>query len=244
MINGKKIIVVIPAYNNEQTIEKVFDRVPVELFSLIDEFIIVNDGSTDKTDSKIRFLKTQYPSVTSLTHKMNQGYARAQKTGFRAALNHGVDIAVLLHSDGQYAPEELATLLAPLLADECDIVQGGRILGGKALKGGMPLYKYIAIRVGSFFENLIYGMNLLEFHSGYMLYSRRALESIPFEKLSDTFYFDGEMLFVGHEKGLRIQSLPISTYYHKEIKSGVKPVKYILDVSRILIKKLFGRYRF
>lgn len=155
-----------------------------------------------------------------------------------------MDIAILLHADGQYAPEELEGLLEPLLKDECDMVQGGRILGGKALKGGMPLYKYLTIRLAAVIENLVYGMKMLEYHSGYMLYSRRALRTIPFEKLSNTFYFDGEMLFTAHSKGLRIKSLPVSTRYEKEIKSRVKPFKYVLDVSWIMIKKLFGGYRF
>ncbi len=244
MIDSKKIIVVIPAYNNEQTLGGIFDRIPKNLAPLIDEFIIVDDGSTDETRNKIGLLTQKYKNVTCIAHDVNKGYARAQKTGFRVAFNHGADIAILLHADGQYAPEELEGLLEPLLKDECDMVQGGRILGGKALKGGMPLYKYLAIRFASVIENLVYGMKMLEYHSGYMLYSRRALRTIPFEKLSNTFYFDGEMLFVGHAKGLRIRSLPISTRYARDIKSGVRPLKYVFDVGRIMAKKMLGGYKF
>ncbi len=244
MIDEKKIIIVIPAYNAERTLEEVFNRIPLAILSWIDAFIVVNDGSTDQTEEKIKILTERFKNIISITHEKNGGYAQAQKSGFKAALSRGADIVVLLHADGQYAPEELPQLLAPLLNKECDIVQGGRILGGKALKGGMPFYKYLTIRCASKIENLIYGMKLLEYHSGYMLYSRRALETIPFEKLSDTFYFDGEMLFTGHAKALRIKSIPISTMYNKEIQSSIKPLKYVFEVAWIMIKKLFGGYQF
>ncbi len=244
MINSKKIIIVIPAYNSENTLEGVFERVPKDLKHLIDEFVIVDDGSKDHTKDKIELLAKRYKNIMCITHNTNKGYAQAQKTGFISALNKMADIIVLLHADGQYAPEELPGLLEPLIRDEADIVQGSRILGGKALAGGMPLCKYISIRFASVIENLIYEMRLSEYHSGYMLYSRKALELIPFEKLSNTMYFDGEMLFMGHDKDLRIKSLPISTRYNKNIKSTIKPVKYVFDVTWIMIKKLFGSYKF
>jgi glycosyltransferase involved in cell wall biosynthesis len=244
MIDTKRIIIVIPVYNNEMTIENVLSRIPTNLKYLIDEFVIVDDGSNYRTKDKIALLAQRYRNITCITHDTNKGYSQAQKTGFRTALDKGADIIALLHADGQYAPEELLVLLEPLLINEADIVQGSRILGGKALEGGMPLYKYITIRIASIIENLIYGMKLLEYHSGYMLYSRKAIETIPFEKLSNTMYFDGEMLFMGHDKGLRIKSLPISTRYYKGQKSGVKPVNYIFQVAGIMVKKLLGRYNF
>ncbi len=244
MLANKKIVIVVPVYNNSKTIDSVFERIPATLKSQIDEYIVVDDGSSDQSSGKINSLKQIYKNIIAITHPANRGYALAQKSGFKLALERRADIAVLLHADGQYSPEELPRLLEPLLADEADIVQGSRILGGKALHGGMPLYKYIAIRFASIFENLIYGMRLREYHSGYMLYSRRALEMIPFERLSDTMYFDAEMLFVGHSKGLRIKSLPISTCYSKDIKSGVKPIRYVFEVISVMLKKLFGRYKF
>lgn len=244
MIGNKKIVIVVPAYNNSKTIDSVFNRIPATLKSQIDEYIFVDDGSSDQTGCKITLLKQEYKNIITITHPINRGYAQAQKGGFKLALERDTEIAVLLHADGQYAPEELPRLLEPLLDGEADIVQGSRILGSKALEGGMPLYKYISIRFASFFENLIYGMRLLEYHSGYMLYSRKALEVIPFEKLSDTMYFDAEMLFMGHDKGLRIKSLPISTCYSKDIKSGVRPLFYACDVISIMIKKIFGGYNF
>ena len=237
-------MIVIPAYNNENAIIKVFSRIPEDLLHLIDEFVIVNDGSNDRTAEEIEFLRQKYKKVTIVTHSNNKGYAQAQKTGFKTVLDKGADIIVLLHADGQYAPEEMPMLLEPLIKDEADVVQGSRILGGKALESGMPLYKYISIRFTSLIENLVYGMKLSEYHSGYMLYARKAIKTIPFEKLSNTMYFDGEMLLMSHKKGLRIKSLPISTRYFKGQKSGVKPIRYVFEVAGIMIKKIFGRYNF
>jgi len=218
-------------------------RIPSDIRDIIDKFIIVNDGSSDNTSEVILSLSGRY-KIINADHGMNKGYAQAQKTGFRLALREEADIVVLLHSDGQYAPEELQFLLKPLLEDKADIVQGSRILGGRALKGGMPLYKYLSIRLASVVENFVYGMNLKEFHSGYMLYSAHSLKKINFEKLSDTMYFDGEMLFSGHSHGLRIKSMPISTRYTRDIKSTIRPVKYSLEVSKIIFKKIFGLYKF
>lgn len=242
MIKDKKICIVIPAYNNSATLSSVLERVPASISTHIDNFIIVNDGSSDGTQEVIDSLARGNNGIISIRHGKNIGYAQAQKTGFNLALEIGADIIVLLHADGQYAPEELPKLLQPFLDNQADIVQGSRILGGKALEGGMPLYKYLAIRFASIIENFVYGMNLCEYHSGYMLYSRRALERIPFKKLSRSMYFDGEMLFMGHLKGLRIKHLPISTAYYKGQKSGVKPLNYVFEVSGIIIKKICGGY--
>lgn len=233
-----------PAFNNSKTIASVFERIPDIIKNWIDEYIVIDDGSCDQTGEKIICLQQKYKNIITLVHPVNKGYAQAQKSGFQLALTRNADIAVLLHADGQYAPEELPRLLDPLFTEKADIVQGSRILGGQALGGGMPLYKYISIKLASIFENLIYGMHLREFHSGYILYSRKALERIPFQKLSNTMYFDAEMLFVGHDQGLRISSLPISTYYSKNIKSGVKPLGYVFDVLSVMIKKLYGGYKF
>jgi glycosyltransferase involved in cell wall biosynthesis len=241
MHNQKKIIIVIPAFNNSKTLNSVFKRIPEQVLSVIDKFIIVNDGSKDNTQEIILNLSKEY-KIHSIIHNSNRGYAQAQKSGFNQALKEGAEIIVLLHADGQYAPEELPILLEPLIRDEADIVQGSRILGGRALQGGMPIYKYIAIRCASIIENAIYGMDLREYHSGYMLYSAETLRKINFNRLSNTMYFDGEMLFNGHAKRLRIKSLPISTRYSNDIKSGVKPVGYVFDVAGILLRKLFGIY--
>jgi len=238
----KKIFVVIPAYNAARTVESVFERIPKSTLKKIYKFIVVNDGSKDATPKIIEKLKEKY-RIESINHDTNKGYGATQKSGFRRAFEEGADIAVLLHSDGQYAPEIMHMLLLPLEKNQVDIVQGSRILGGTALKGGMPLYKYFGNRLLTMIENLAYGMDMAEYHSGYMLYSRKALEIVPFEKLSNTFHFDGEMLLVSKKKGLRIKEVPIPTKYAHE-KSYLNPITYGLDVLKIIVKYWMGKYDF
>ena len=237
-----RIVVVMPAYNAGKTIEKVFKRIPRKVLDNIYRIIVVNDGSKDNTLQVVKNLKKKY-NLDLLDHVKNKGYGRAQKTGFRHALKLGADIAVLLHSDGQYAPEVMDKLLEPLEAGKADVVQGSRILGGKSLQGGMPLYKYFGNRVLTFMENIAYGMNMAEYHSGYMLYSKKALQVIPFEKLSDKFHFDGEMLIVAKKKKLRIKEVPIPTRYASE-KSYLNPVTYGFEVFKTILNFWRGKYDF
>ncbi|MCL5070199.1 MAG: glycosyltransferase family 2 protein [Actinobacteria bacterium] len=239
----KKIFIVMPAYNAERTISVVMARIPAQIWKKINQLIIVNDGSKDSTIKLTKQLKKKYSKIYLIDKSQNEGYAKAQKTAFKYALKKGAEIIVLLHSDGQYAPEEMPDLLKPLEDDKADIVQGSRILAGGALSGSMPLYKYIANRILSAIGNVIYGMNLAEYHSGYMLYSKKALQKVPFEKLSNTFHFDGEMLFMGHKKGLRIKEIPIPTRYAGE-KSSLKPIQYGFDVLKIMWDYKTGKYDF
>lgn len=237
-----KICIVVPAYNAENKIVSVFERIPPAVWEKSPTFIIVNDGSTDTTGEKIKEIVSRFPGVTVIDKKVNQGYAMAQKDAFTKALADGADIAVLLHSDGQYAPEILPELLLPLENDTADIVQGTRMMDKRAaLKGGMPMYKFIANVGLSTLENLVYGLNFSEYHSGYMLYSRKALQTIPFLTFSNTFHFDGEMLFVGAKKGLRVKEVGIPTLYADE-ESHVKPIQYGFHVLGIMLKYLFGKY--
>jgi glycosyltransferase involved in cell wall biosynthesis len=243
MQNGKKIFVVIPAYQAERTIRQVFERLPRELDVKDITHVVVNDGCRDQTASIVRDIIATRPNVRMLEHERNRGYAQAQKTGFSFALKEGAHIVALLHADGQYAPELLPTLLAPLESDEADVVQGSRMLNGGALKGGMPLYKYIANKALTAVENFAYGLHMSEYHSGYMLYSRHTLESIPFQRLSDTFHFDGEMILMAAKRKLRIKQLPIPTHYGEE-ESHLKPVQYGLDVLKIIYRNATGKYDF
>lgn len=244
METSQKIIVVIPAYQAVATIKEVFSRLPAEMLQKNVTYLVVNDGSSDGTEQAVQEVMMQMANVQLIAHEVNRGYAQAQKTGFRAALDQDADIIALLHADGQYAPELLPQLLGPLERDEADVVQGSRMVRAKdALRGGMPLYKWIANRVLSRLENVVFGMKLAEYHSGYMLYSRKTLETVPFERLSHTFHFDGEMLFMANRKGLRIKELPIPTHYGRE-KSHLRPVRYGVDVLRILVRYLLGRYNF
>jgi glycosyltransferase involved in cell wall biosynthesis len=240
----KKIFIVIPAYEAELTLAGVLERIPKDYVPRLAKVLIVVDGCKDGTERVAREAMQGFGAPVELIVKpKNEGYARAQKTGFREAMKQGADICVLLHADGQYAPEEMPRLLEPLIRGDADVVQGSRMLGG-ALKGGMPLYKFIANIALSKLENLAYGMRMAEYHSGYMLYSRRALEAIPFERLSDTFHFDGEMLLMAHKRKLPIVELPIPTRYRREIQSHLKPIQYGFDVLKIIWRNAIGKYDF
>ena len=237
-----KIVVVVPAYNARETIESVFQRIPADMYDRLHEIIIVNDGSKDGTQEIMKKILGNYDKVKLLTHEVNKGYGATQKTGFKEALKDGADVCVLLHSDGQYPPEMLSQMIEPFKS-EADVVMGSRILGGSPLKGGMPFYKYLGNRVLTFIENLAYGMNISEFHTGYMLYSRKTLENIPFERLSDSFHFDGEMVMMAGKNNLRIVEVPIPTRYAGET-SHLNPITYGLDVLGIVIKYKLGKYDF
>lgn len=239
----KRIFIVMPAYNVATLIGSVMNRIPAQIWEKIYQLVVVNDGSKDSTAKKTKQLKRKYKKIHLIDKPKNEGYAQAQKTAFNYALKEGAEIIVLLHSDGQYAPEKMPELLEPLENDQADIVQGSRILAGGALTGSMPMYKYIANRILSALENFVYGMNLAEYHSGYMLYSKKTLQKIPFGRLSDTFHFDGEMLFMGHKKGLRIKEIPIPTRYASE-KSSLKPIQYGFSVLKIMLDYKMGKYDF
>jgi len=240
----KRIVIVIPAYKAAGTLPAVLARIPQKIHDELFKILIVEDGGPDIPRSVSPELEAQYSKLEILYHEKNGGYGRAQKTGFLKAKELGADVAVLLHADGQYAPEIMGELLAPLLEDKADIVLGSRMKKfGEALKGGMPFYKFVANISLTSLENMVYGLNLSEYHSGYMLYNSKALTTIPFEKLSDTFHFDGEMLLVGGKKGLRIADLPIPTHYGDE-ESHLKPIKYGFEVLGVILKYLKGHYDF
>jgi glycosyltransferase involved in cell wall biosynthesis len=239
----KNTFIVVPAYNAEKKILSVLERVPSEIWDRSVSVVIVNDGSTDGTRAKVEEIRSRWGERISIIDKpRNEGYARAQKDGFAVALKRGAEIVILLHADCQYAPELLPELLKPLEEERADIVQGSRMLNRRAaLKGGMPFYKFLANVTLSGLENFVYRLDFAEYHSGYMLYSRKALETIPFLKLSDTFHFDGEMLFVGAKKGLRVKELAIPTKYDDE-ESHLKPIQYGFHVLGIMLKYLVGKY--
>jgi len=238
-----RIIIVMPAYQAGKTIASVFDRIPKKTYNRIYKIIIVNDGCTDNTVKVIEKLKKRYKKIEVIVHKKNKGYGAAQKTGFNEVLRLKGDIGVLLHSDGQYPPELMDKLLEPIIDNKADVVLGSRILGGEAIKGGMPLYKYFGNRFLTAIENVAYGMDISEYHSGYMLYSKKALEDIPFNKLSDTYHFDGEMTMMTGKKNLKIKEVPIPTRYAGE-KSHLKPIKYGMDVLKIIWRYKIGKYDF
>jgi len=235
------VFVLIPCYNAGATIEKVFARIPDEARKRISHYVAVNDGSRDDTLAALSRLQVEFANLTVLNHAGNRGYGEAVKTLLRHALQEGAEVAVVLHSDGQYSPEKIIDLLAPFDNDTADLVQGSRMLGGGALRGGMPFYKFAANKLLTAIENWAFGMKLAEYHSGYMVYSRKALETIPFEKLSASFDFDLEMIVLAKVKGLRIAEIAIPTIYAGE-KSHLNPIAYGFDVLSVVRDYRRGKY--
>jgi len=235
------VFVLMPAYNAGKTIEKVFARIPAEAMRRITRMVAVNDGSKDDTLAVLERLRLQYPNLVVLNHEINRGYGEAEKTLLRYAVKEGAGAAILLHSDGQYSPEKIPELLDPLDRDTADMVQGSRMMDGGALRGGMPLYKYVANKALTAIENLAFGLRLAEYHSGYMLYSRRAMLEIPWERLSNSFDFDLEMMVLALVKGMRIAQVAIPTIYAGE-KSHVNSVKYGFDVLSVVWNYKRGKY--
>lgn len=237
-----KVAIGVPAYNASKTIERVFERIPPAIHPQIVKYIVVNDGSTDDTAAVLTRMQQSYPNVLTLHHEVNKGYGAAEKTLLCSAVETDADVLVLLHADGQYAPEELPKLLEPFASEAADIVQGSRMMAGRAaLQGGMPHYKYVANRGLTAIENMAFGLRMAEYHSGYMLYAKRALREIPFEKLSDSFCFDQEMLIMAKIKGLKIVQQPIPTHYGDEV-SHLKPIRYGLHVLSLVWAYKRGYY--
>ena len=228
--------IVIPAYQAATTLGSVLARIPASLHGRGARVLVVDDGSADDTAAV-----AQRGGAEVLRNSVNLGYARTQKRAFRHALEHGAGAVVLLHADGQYPPESLEDVLAPIERGEADVVLGSRVLDGGATRRGMPLYKWLANRALSFIENRCYGLELSEYHTGMMAYSRRALETLPWEFVSDTFHFDGEMAMLAGRRGLPIREIPIPHVYADE-RSHLRPIPYGFTVLAIALAVRFGLY--
>jgi glycosyltransferase involved in cell wall biosynthesis len=233
---------VIPAYRAEQTLEATVERIPAEFFDRGGTVVIVNDASPDGTGAVAEGIADRGRGVVVVHHEKNRGYGGAQKTGLRAGLERGCGAFAVVHADGQYAPELVTSLLAPIEAGEAEIVQGSRMVGGGALAGGMPLVRYAANRALTALENLCFGTRMAEFHSGYMLYSRRLLGEVPFGALQDNFNFDAEMILLAWLRGYPCREIAIPTRYDATT-SSLKPVPYGLQVLRMVCRHLGGHYR-
>lgn len=211
MLNGKKIIVVMPAYNAEKTLEKVYNEIPKDI---VDEALLVDDRSQDKTVSKAKEM-----GITTYVHDFNRGYGANQKTCYKEALNRGADIVIMLHPDYQYSPKLIPAMAGLLTSDMFDITLGSRILGGMALKGGMPFYKYVSNRMLTFIDNIITGQKLSEYHTGYRAFKREVLLRLPLTEDSDDFIFDNEILMQAIFFGYRIGEITSPTNYNREASS-------------------------
>jgi glycosyltransferase involved in cell wall biosynthesis len=223
MLNGKRIAVVMPAYNAEKTLEQTVRELP----DVVDIKILVDDSSKDETAELSRKL-----GVQTFVHDANYGYGRNQQTCYREALAAGADIVVMVHPDYQYTPL-LVTAMASMVASGIyDMVLASRILGGGALKGGMPMYKYIANRLLTAFQNLFLGVKLSEYHTGYRAFSRQLLQTLPLLENSDDFVFDNQMIAQAVMFNFNIGEISCPTKYFKEASSinFRRSVKYGLEV--------------
>jgi len=234
----RKVAIFIVAYNAVTTLTKVLDRIPESVRKRVSEIYVFDDSIKDDTYLVGMGYKSvhQMYNLNIYRNPENLGYGGNQKKGYEYALKMGYDVVVLLHGDGQYAPECLEDLIGPVERGEADAVFGSRMMQPRsALKGGMPYYKWLGNRILTAFENRVLGMNLTEFHSGYRAYSVRALGQIPFRENSNDFHFDTEIIVQFHQHKLRIVERPIPTYYGDEI-CYVNGLKYAYNVAKSVVQ--------
>jgi glycosyltransferase involved in cell wall biosynthesis len=237
VIQGKKVTVVMPAYNAELTLKQTYEEVPR---NIVDEVILVDDRSRDNTSALARQLGIDHVIV----HDINKGYGGNQKTCYTAALENGADIVVMLHPDYQYTPKLIEAMVYPIAHGLFPVMLGSRILGKGALKGGMPLYKYIANRFLTFFQNVWMGQKLAEYHTGYRAFSKEILEKLPLGENSDDFVFDNEMLGQITYAGYIIGEVTCPTKYFDEASSinFSRSMKYGLGVLRVSMMYRFNKW--
>ncbi|PLK44110.1 glycosyltransferase family 2 protein [Emticicia sp. TH156] len=236
MYNNKKVVVVMPAYRASQTLERTYREIP---FDIVDEVILVDDYSPDDTSEVARKLGINHV----IRHDINKGYGGNQKTCYTKALEIGADIVVMVHPDYQYTPKLIRAMVSIIGEELYPVVFGSRILGKGALKGGMPLYKYIANRFLTFTQNLLINQKLSEYHTGYRAFSRQVLETVPFRKCDDDFIFDNEMIAQIFWKDFEIAEVTCPTKYFEEASSinFVRSSKYGLGVLWVSLRYLLSR---
>lgn len=211
MLEGKKVCVVMPAYNAEKTLEQTVAEVPR---TIVDDVVLVDDRSRDNTADVARRL-----GLHTIVHEKNKGYGGNQKTCYTAALARGADIVVMVHPDYQYSPKLIPALASCIASGLYDVALGSRILGGGSIKGGMPVYKYIANRMLTATENMLIGEKLSEYHTGYRAFSRRVLETLPLNENDDDFVFDNQMLVQAAYFGFKIAEVTCPTKYFDDASS-------------------------
>ncbi|MDR2361295.1 MAG: glycosyltransferase family 2 protein [Prevotellaceae bacterium] len=238
MINGKRIAVVLPAYNAESTLEKTYHEIPLDM---VDDVILVDDKSHDNTVQVARHLGIKYV----IQHEQNRGYGGNQKTCYNKALELNADIVVMLHPDYQYTPMLLPAMCYVIANDVYPVALGSRILGRGALHGGMPLYKYVANRLLTWTQNILMRQKLSEYHTGYRAFSRSALQTVNYAVNSDDFVFDNQMLAQLFFKGFEIGEITCPTKYFKEASSINirRSVKYGFGVLGVAIAYRLQKWR-
>ena len=230
MLNGKKVCVVMPAYNAEKTLQKTYDQIPK---NIVDEIILTDDASKDKTVKVAESL-----GIKTFVHTQNKGYGGNQKTCYKAALGAGADITIMLHPDYQYTPKLITPMASMIAEDVFDAVIGSRILGNKAMKGGMPFYKYVSNRFLTLTENAIINQKLSEYHTGYRAFSTNVLKAIPLMENSDDFVFDNQMLCQTLYFGFEVGEVSCPALYFDDASSinFSRSVTYGIGVLETAIK--------
>ncbi|MFA5404831.1 MAG: bifunctional glycosyltransferase/class I SAM-dependent methyltransferase [Ignavibacteria bacterium] len=247
MKNNQKIGILVVAYNAVTTLSKVLDRIPKEVYDEIDEIAVFDDASKDETYMlSVGYKETKkLDKIKIYLNEKNLGYGGNQKKGFNYFIEKNYDVVVLLHGDGQYAPEVLSEMYTPIINDEADVVLGSRMMKkyGGALKGGMPFYKFIGNRILTTYQNYALKMKLTEFHSGYRAYSIKGLKKISLVNCTDDFHFDTQIIIKAHHSNLRILEIPIPTYYGDEIcyVNGVRYAKDVYNTTKEYRKSMSGR---
>lgn len=234
MYKGKKVVVVLPAYNAALTLEKTYSEIPLEL---VDDVILCDDASKDNTVELARNIGIRH----IISHERNKGYGGNQKSLYNKALDLGADIVIMLHPDYQYTPLLIPSFVNIIGEGLYPVVLGSRILGKGALKGGMPLYKYIANRFLTLFQNILVGYKLSEYHTGYRAFSKEVLQNIAFNNNSDDFVFDNQMLSQIIYKGYDIAEVTCPTKYFDEASSinFRRSMKYGVGVLKVSVKHFF-----
>jgi glycosyltransferase involved in cell wall biosynthesis len=219
-MSNPRIGIFIIAYNAVNHLIQTISRIPKEVYDNVEEIFVIDDCSTDNSYYAALGYKAAFGIEKLTVHRnvKNHGYGGNQKIGYQYAIDRGLDIVALVHGDGQYAPEALPSLLEPLIKKEADMVFGSRMSKpAEALKGGMPLYKFVGNRILTRCQNAMTGLKLSEYHSGYRLYSVEALKRVPFEAFTNNWHFDTQIILAMAERGFRIAERPIPTYYGDEI---------------------------
>lgn len=239
MINGRKIVVVLPAYNAEKTLSQTYSEIP---FDIVDDVILVDDASDDNTKAEAERLGIS----NIIIHPKNKGYGANQKSCYNKALELNADIVVMLHPDYQYTPKLIYAMSSIIANDVYAVVFASRILGKGALKGGMPLYKYVANRVLTFIQNILMRQKLSEYHTGYRAFAGAVLRKVDYNANNDDFIFDNEIIAQIFDAGYEIGEVTCPTKYFKESSSinFQRSVKYGLGVLRVSLSYFFKKMRF
>jgi glycosyltransferase involved in cell wall biosynthesis len=237
MLNGKKIVVVLPAYNAAKTLAKTYNEIP---FDIVDDVVLVDDNSSDNTTEVANKIGIQH----IIKHEKNKGYGGNQKSCYKKALEIGADIVIMLHPDYQYTPLLIPSISYIIAQDLYPVVLASRILGNGALKGGMPMYKYVANRFLTLFENIMIGQKLSEYHTGYRAFSADVLRSINLDANNDDFVFDNEMLSQIFMKGYEIGEVTCPTKYFEEASSinFKRSMTYGMGVLRVSCQHLLHQW--